>query len=73
MDARTFFDKVSKMRSYQKEYFKARKERQPKSACDRWLDLSCRAEKEIDDEIERVNKKLGISEAKPTQGDLFHQ
>ncbi len=70
MDARAFFDKVSQMRRYQREYFKARRERKSKSVCDRWLDLSCKAEQEIDSEIERVNALLGIKEKQIIQGQL---
>ena len=48
MDAKTFFDKVCRMRKAQKEYFRTRSGRA--------LSDSKRLEKEIDDEIERVNK-----------------
>lgn len=48
MSPKEFFDKVSRMRKAQKEYFRTRSGRA--------LADSKRLEKEIDDEIERVNK-----------------
>lgn len=48
MTPKEFFDKVSRMRKAQKEYFRTRSSRA--------LSDSKRLEKEIDDEIERVNK-----------------
>lgn len=48
MRPKEFFDKVSRMRKAQKEYFRTRSGRA--------LADSKRLEKEIDDEIERVNK-----------------
>ena len=50
MDAKTFFDKVSQLRKAQKEYFRTRSGRA--------LPESKRLEKEIDAEIERVNKVM---------------
>lgn len=50
MDAKTFFDKVSQLRKVQKEYFRTRSGRA--------LTESKRLEKEIDAEIERVNKVM---------------
>lgn len=50
MDAKTFFDKVSQLRKAQKEYFRTRSGRA--------LADSKRLEKEIDSEIERVNKVM---------------
>lgn len=50
MRPREFFDKVSRMRKAQKEYFRTRSSRA--------LSDSKRLEKEIDDEIERVNKVM---------------
>jgi len=50
MDAKTFFDKVSQLRKAQKEYFRTRSGRA--------LTESKRLEKEIDAEIERVNKVM---------------
>jgi len=50
MDSRTFFDKVAEMRRMQKEYFSKR---------DALVLKQCKElEKEIDNEIERVNKIL---------------
>lgn len=48
MSPKEFFDKVSRMRKAQKDYFRTRSGRA--------LADSKRLEKEIDDEIERVNK-----------------
>lgn len=50
MDAKTFFDKVSQLRKAQKEYFRTRSGRA--------LTESKRLGKEIDAEIERVNKVM---------------
>lgn len=50
MNPKEFFDKVSRMRKAQKEYFRTRSGRA--------LADSKRLEKEIDDEIERVNKVM---------------
>ena len=74
MDARTFFDRVTLMRYYQKSYFKARKERQAKSVCDQWLRLSCSLEEEIDAEIKRVQeiKNIPSPEAQQPQQMLFN-
>lgn len=65
MEHRAFFDKVSLMRMKQKEYFKTRS----KAA----LEASKALEREIDNEIERVNKIIGInpSKSEPIQGNLF--
>lgn len=50
MDSRTFFDKVAEMRKMQKEYFSKR---------DSLVLKKCKEiEKEIDAEIERVNKVM---------------
>lgn len=62
MKARAFFDKVSEMREAQKEYFKTRN-----SAA---LTRSMALEKEIDDEISRVNAILN-KRSQPIQGYLF--
>ena len=64
MEHRAFFDKVSLMRKKQKEYFKTRS----KTA----LEASKALEREIDNEIERVNKIIGInpSKSEPKQGNL---
>lgn len=66
MEHRAFFDKVSLMRKKQKEYFKTRS----KAA----LEAIKALEKEIDNEIERVNKIIGInqSQQEPIQGNLFN-
>lgn len=50
MSPKEFFDKVSRMREAQKEYFRTRSGRA--------LSDSKRLEKEIDDEIERVEKVI---------------
>ena len=50
MTPKEFFDKVCRMRKAQKEYFRTRSGRA--------LTDSKRLEKEIDDEIERVNKVI---------------
>ena len=50
MDAKAFFDLVSRMRTMQKEYFKTHS----KSS----LEQSKTLEKRVDAEIERVNKIL---------------
>lgn len=50
MNPKEFFDNVSRMRKAQKEYFRTRSGRA--------LTDSKRLEKEIDDEIERVNKVI---------------
>lgn len=65
MEHRVFFDKVSLMRMRQKEYFKTRSNAA--------LEASKALEREIDNEIERVNKIIGISPSKsePIQGNLF--
>lgn len=50
MTPKEFFNKVCRMRKAQKEYFRTRSGRA--------LSDSKRLEKEIDDEIERVNKVM---------------
>ena len=50
MTPKEFFDKVCRMRKAQKEYFRTRSGRS--------LSDSKRLEKEIDDEIERVEKVM---------------
>lgn len=60
MDAKEFFEKVVKMREAQKNYFKTRSSMA--------LQLSKRLEKEIDEEIVRVNQIIN----KPNpQSSLF--
>lgn len=64
MNARDFFEKVSQMRNYQKLYFKTKS----KNA----LIQSKELERQIDDEISRVNKLLGRDvDKEPKQGSLF--
>lgn len=59
MNARHFFDKVVEMRRLQKEYFKSRSARV--------LEQSKRIEREIDNEIKRVQ------DIQNPQKDLFNQ
>lgn len=63
MDAKTFFQKVALMRKAQKEYFKTRNQTA--------LRNSKALETEIDNEIERVNKIIGIPQP-PQQTNLFN-
>lgn len=63
MNSREFFDKVSLMRRLQCEYFKTRS----RSV----LQQSKAVEREIDAEIERVQKLLGITTPTYTQSSLF--
>lgn len=63
MKPREFYDKVVQMRRMQKEYFKTRSSIA--------LQKSKQLEKEIDDEITRVEGILGRSETKPYQGNIF--
>nr|DAZ11384.1 MAG TPA: hypothetical protein [Caudoviricetes sp.] len=63
MKPREFYDKVVLMRRMQKEYFKNRSSIA--------LQKSKQLEKEIDDEITRVEGILGRSEAQPHQGNIF--
>lgn len=51
MTARQFFDLVSRLRAYQREYFRTR----DKTALSQAREL----EKEVDAEIERVKKIIG--------------
>lgn len=60
MNAREFFDLVSEMRKAQKDYFKTRRTGS--------LNLSKQLEKQVDDEIQRVND---ILKPQPKQGELF--
>lgn len=61
MNAREFFNKVAQMRSMQKEYFRTRS----KTA----LQESKQLEKEVDNEIARVEGIVGKSEC--TMASLF--
>lgn len=63
MKAREFFDKVAQMRRMQKEYFKTRSSMA--------LSKSKQLEKEIDEEIKRVEGILGRSEPQHRQGNIF--
>ena len=63
MKPREFYDKVAQMRRMQKEYFKNRSSIA--------LQKSKQPEKEIDDEITRVEGTLARSEAPPHQGNIF--
>lgn len=56
-----FFGRVRFMRDCQKEYFKARKNHMPLDVCDALKRKSMAVEKEIDDEITRVD---GLSQLK---------
>ena len=62
MNAKQFFDRVTIMRKYQKEYFRTRSQ----SA----LKLSKSLELEIDAEIARVNTLIN-KDQKPSQQNLF--
>lgn len=63
MNSREFFDRVCLMRRLQRDYFQTRS----KSV----LQQSKAVEREIDAEIERVQKKLGIITPTYTQKTLF--
>lgn len=63
MNSREFYDKVVQMRRAQKIYFRTRS-----SAA---LQKSRQIEKEIDDEIKRVEEVLGCSEVQPRQVSIF--
>lgn len=65
MNSREFFDKVCLMRRLQREYFKTRN----RSV----MEQSKQVEREIDNEIERVQKKLGITSPTYTQKTLFQE
>lgn len=60
MNAKEFFEEVSKMRDYQKEYFRTRSSLA--------LQASKKQEKLIDEEIRRVRGVLG----KKNEKDLFN-
>ena len=63
MNAKQFFDRVTIMRKYQKEYFRTR------SQAD--LKLSKALEFEIDAEITRVNALMEKEQKEPIQQNLF--
>ena len=56
MNAREFFDLTVSVRRAQKDYFAARKRKAPKEECDYLLDISRSRERQLDAEIERVQK-----------------
>lgn len=63
MKPKEFFDKVAQMRRMQKEYFKTRSSMA--------LSKSKQLEKEIDDEIKRVEGILGASQPQIRQGNIL--
>lgn len=66
MNNRQFFERVKMMRHFQKEYFKTRS----RTA----LQQSKALEREIDEEIDRVNRLLNLPEYKqPETPNLFNQ
>jgi len=62
MNGRAFFDLVSRMRDLQKQYYASRK--QIKGGDRVILNQSCAVEREVDAEIERVNKILASKQNK---------
>lgn len=56
MTPREFFDLTASVRKAQKDYFAARKRQAPKEECDYLLNISRTLERQIDAEIERVQK-----------------
>lgn len=65
MNAKQFFDRVTIMRKYQKEYFRTRSQAA--------LKLSKALELEIDAEITRVNALMGKEQKEPIQKNLFEE
>lgn len=65
MNAKQFFDRVTIMRKYQKEYFRTRSQAA--------LKLSKALELEIDAEITRVNTLMEIEQKEPIQKNLFEE
>ena len=65
MNAKQFFDRVTIMRKYQKEYFRTRSQAA--------LRLSKAVENEIDAEIVRVNAIMGKEQKEPIQKNLFEE
>ena len=63
MNAKQFFDRVTIMRKYQKEYFRTRSQAA--------LKLSKSIELEIDAEITRVNGLMEKEQKEPIQKNLF--
>ena len=58
MNPKEFFDLVVKMRKAQKNYFAARKRKASFEECNELKEISKDYEKQIDDEISRVQKIL---------------
>lgn len=56
MTAKQFFDLVVQMRQAQKNYFAARKRQAPFEECNNLKTISKGFERQIDAEIDRVNK-----------------
>lgn len=56
MTAKQFFDLVVEMRKAQKNYFSARKRQAPFEECNNLKNISKGFERQIDAEIDRVNK-----------------
>ncbi len=65
MNAKQFFDRVTIMRKYQKEYFRTRSQAA--------LKLSKALELEIDAEITRVNALMEKEQKEPIQKNLFEE
>lgn len=65
MNAKQFFDRVTIMRKYQKEYFRTRSQAA--------LRLSKALELEIDAEITRVNTLMEKEQKEPIQKNLFEE
>ncbi len=65
MNAKQFFDRVTIMRKYQKEYFRTRSQAA--------LKLSKALELEIDAEITRVNALMEKEQKDPIQKNLFEE
>ena len=56
MTAKQFFDLVVEMRKAQKNYFAARYRKEPYEVCNNLKEISKSFERQIDAEIEHVNK-----------------
>lgn len=56
MTPKAFFDLVVEMRKAQKNYFAARRRKEPFEVCDNLKKISKGFESQIDAEIERVNR-----------------
>ena len=65
MNAKQFFDRVTIMRKYQKEYLRTRSQAA--------LKLSKALELEIDAEITRVNALMEKEQKEPIQKNLFEE